>query len=51
MSDDGKAREKIKQDLRQDYSSPIGVKIMIPVWLEEREPEGQSKVRSEEGQN
>lgn len=41
MSDDSKAREKINQDLIQNYSLPIKEKIMIPVWLEEREPEGQ----------
>lgn len=41
MSGDGKAREKIQQDLRQDYSLPIGVNMMISVWLEEREPGGQ----------
>lgn len=27
--------------LRQDYSLPVGVKIMIPVLLEDREPDGQ----------
>lgn len=41
MSGDGKAKEKIQQDLRQDYSLPIGVKMMISVRLEEREPAGQ----------